>query len=129
MWIAIFKNNEILKQFNNDGSENLFKLVLERLKDLKLFTLIINGIYYTVDLVNGCIYINQNNNIVLQNIPKFKQNIRLIYFKRNIIKINQNEENKQIFYFLGFQYNDKDNKNHKIYLQIDENNNCVINTE
>lgn len=125
-WIAYFKDGSILKQFDN-GKENKFKDVLDKKNQLIKFSLVKNDSsqLFEVDLVKGKIIYNKCE---LESENKEKNNIRLIYFRRNIINFDYNfdELNRNIIYFLGFQYLDKNNKNCKVFLKIDKNGNFII---
>lgn len=129
LWIAEFKDNSNLMQYEN-GIETRFQEVKERFNELKYFCLyernyILNR--FTVDLEKGTIYYNEGARIESSHEDK-KQDIRLIFFRRHIVELTEQlKENKHIiYYFLGFQYNDKDGNNRKIILKIDENNNWCL---
>jgi uncharacterized FlaG/YvyC family protein len=60
---------------------------------------------------------------------ELKENIRLIYFRRNIVEIGEHdlkEKSRIIKYHLGFQYNDKFGNNRQIVLIIDKNGNWYL---
>ena len=128
VWKALFNGSTELNQFNNE-KENKFKQVQERFKDLIFFELIhvYKPLRIRVDLRRGLIFIN-NINFVASEICSERKNIRLIYFRRNKIDINftSNISKHDVYYFIGFQYNDRFGKNHKILLNIDQDGNIVI---
>jgi len=78
----------------------------------------------------GIIYIN---NIQMPQ-PELLSNVddrnrkRLIYFRRITKEIAQtgNVLNTTVLYFLGYQFNDKNGKNCKKIIQIDELGNIII---
>lgn len=129
IWKAKFNDNYIIFQFNEDGTENLFKEVKNKFDDLKEFSIYNKdqSIIYTVDLIKGFIY-NNKQNIDLDLLKEEKTNIRLIFFRRHRIEMTEKylEKSHNIIYFLGFQYNDKNNQNKKILLQIDSQGNFII---
>jgi hypothetical protein len=128
-WKARFKDNSELNQFENNGIENRFQLVKDKFTELSYFYLISKDLSqcFTVDLLHGLIFYNNHQKIDYNPLEK-KENIRLIYFRRN--KVTMTESGKEvehiIKYHLGFQYNDKLGNNQKIILQIDENGNWIL---
>jgi len=124
-WKAVFSDGSIIEQFENDV-ENRFQLVKDKFNDLILFSLV-NKDYsqcFTVDLTHGLIFFN--NHLSVEN-KEIKDNIRLVFFRRHTVELNQvgKETNHKIEYHLGFQYL-KDGKNQKIILIIDEKGNWVL---
>ena len=120
---AKFNNGDILYQedgasFNND--------IKPRFKELKEFSLHSKELQksFFVDLENGVI---SSDNLKHKS-ENVKNNIRLIYFRRNIIKYygNLKIKSKQIIYFLGLQYNDLQGNNCKVILKIFENGEFII---
>ena len=128
IWIALFKDNTKIEQFNEDGTENKFKLIQAKISELAYFNLTDrNGHMFTVDLINGRIGYNYLPLPYLESTEK--QNIRLIFFRRHKVEIGTRDlkEKKHIIeYHLGFQYNDKLENNRKIILIIDEQGNFVL---
>jgi hypothetical protein len=128
-WKARFKDNSELNQFENNGIENRFQLVKDKFTELSYFYLISKDLSqcFTVDLLHGLIFYNNHQKIDYNPLEK-KENIRLIYFRRN--KVTLTESGKKIehtiTYFLGLQYNLENNENRKILLQIDEQGNFLI---
>jgi len=126
LWTAIFKDESYISQLEN-GIEHRFQEVKDRFNELKYFTLQHKEkeISFTVDLVNGLIIYNNYKNT---EIVEKKENIRLIYFRRNRITMTESgdQQSHQIWYFLGFQYLDKLGNNQKIILRIDSNGSFLI---
>lgn len=82
-WIAKFNDESTINQFNEDGSENLFKLVEDNKDNLTKFTLFSNekkNEFYEVDLVNKTVSAINNNQEVTGSYPK------LVYFRRNTVR-------------------------------------------
>ena len=132
-WTAGFKDGTDLMQFNEDGTENKFKLVQEKINDLTIFYLYNKELskIFIVDLQNGFIsygLMSLNKNKQIELIKEEKQNIRLIFFRRHKVEITENniEKSHTIDYHIGFQYNDKLGNNRQIVLQIDEAGNWVL---
>jgi len=128
MWLAIFKDGTKINQFNEDNSENRFKIILDKLAELKYFILDFKekNIQFIVDLEKGLI---TNSFKQLINIyPKNKNNPRLIHFRRHQIKmsINGKEKSHKIEYHLGIQWQDSEKRNHKIILIIDSEGNWIL---
>ena len=128
-WTARFKNEDIINQFNKDGTENKYKLVSDRHEDLMYFYLTNNiDKTFCLDLVHGLIFFNNH-------LPAYfsdkKLNIRPIFFdeysylmRRHTVGIGMNEED--LLYFLGFRYTDKEGNDLKMVIKIDECGNWVI---
>jgi hypothetical protein len=128
-WNAIFKDSIHIFQFDKDGTEHKFKEVQDKFNDLVYFNLTNNnGKMFSINLTNGLIGYNRLEFPYIETEAK-KENIRLIFFRRHRVEIGTEDlkENKhEIIYFLGFQYNTEDNKNHKILLQIDSEGNFIV---
>jgi len=125
LWIAEFEEDCIFQIEN--GVEHRFAEVKDRFNELKYFTLQHKEkeISFTVDLINGLIIYNNYKNT---EIVEKKENVRLIYFRRNKITMTESgdQQSHQIWYFLGFQYLDKLGNNQKIILRIDSNGSFLI---
>jgi len=125
LWIAEFEEDCIFQIEN--GIEHRFQEVKDRFNELKYFTLQHKEkeISFTVDLINGLIIYNNYKNT---EIVEKKENVRLIYFRRNKITMTESgdQQSHQIWYFLGFQYLDKLGNNQKIILRIDSNGSFLI---
>ena len=125
LWIAEFEEDCIFQIEN--GVEHRFAEVKDRFNELKYFTLQHKEkeISFTVDLINGLIIYNNYKNT---EIVEKKENVRLIYFRRNKITMTESgdQQSHQIWYFLGFQYLDKLGNNQKIILRIDSEGSFVI---
>jgi hypothetical protein len=128
-WTAIFKDKSELSQIDEEGKEHLFKEVQEKMSDLSFFILKYNknDNYYIVDIHKGLIYINKIQDPEAEFISD-KFNIRLIYFRRNRVHMDNNykEIDRDIIHFLGYQYLDKVGKNHKVIIQISNEGNILI---
>ena len=145
-WFAIFKNGEILRQFDgeNQTRERLFKEIQERANDLRGFQLVNvrTKVSYTVDLVSGRLRIappigerapdgvTQNPEIETRGNDRYKY--RLIYFRRVTQEMTaggtqlSQPKLKDIQYFLGFQYTNEKGENVKRLLQIAKNDEVYI---
>ena len=125
LWISEFEEDCIFQIEN--GIEHRFQEVKDRFNELKYFTLQHKEkeISFTVDLINGLIIYNNYKNT---EIVEKKENVRLIYFRRNKITMTESgdQQSHQIWYFLGFQYLDKLGNNQKIILRIDSEGSFVI---
>lgn len=128
-WLAIFKDGSEIPQFDEAGNEHLFKEVQEKISDLSFFILKHkeNNYSYIVDLVEGLISTNKIQPAETE-FKIFKNNIRLIYFRRNRINVDQNfqELDREIIHFLGYQYLDPLKQNHKVIIQISNEGNILI---
>ena len=127
-WIAFFNDDKIIKQYE-EGIEHRFQEIKDNLTNLIRFSLVNKNfsICFTVELKNGFILYNNYRGINLEEI-EYKENIRLIFFRRHQIEIGENlkQKNHTITYHLGFQYLDKLGNNKKIILQIDEEGNWIL---
>ncbi len=126
-WLAGFKDGSLLSQFEN-GIENKFQLIRDRFQDLTFFILY-NKDYSSVfkaDLVEGTIKFGPMQ-IIKSEGQEIKNNIRLIYFRRNqiIFSLNGKENQHIINYHLGYQYQDAEGKNRKNIIIIDSKGNWV----
>lgn len=126
LWVAQFKDGTSIAQ-DEDRVERLFKDVLDKFDELSQFILFNQknpSQYFLVNLEKG--YITQNSEVIPNNVIE-KKNIRLIYFRRNIVTMNSNlqEVSRKIIYFLGFQYLNIKGENEKVILQIDNDNGTI----
>ena len=126
LWIAEFSDDCIFQIEN--GIEHRFQEVKDRFHELKYFTLQHKEkeISFTVDLVNGLIIYNNYKNI---EVVEKKENVRLIYFRRNRITMTEsgNQQSHTVIYHLGFQWTSINNENRNIILQINQNGDFIIN--
>ena len=118
-------------QFNEDGMENKFKMVQERINELNSFYLYNKdlSIIFKVDLQNGIISLGKTQKIESDLLKEKKNNIRLIFFRRHRVELSTQdlkEKKHEIIYFLGFQYLDKKGNNQKIIFQIDSEGSWVL---
>jgi hypothetical protein len=124
-WMAEF-NNGVIFQFEN-GIEHKFQEVLDRINELEFFHLYHKklDLRFIVDLKRGLIKFNDCEEPTAVDC---KENIRLIYFRRirKILNGQLQEVKCIIHYFLGFQYNDKNENNRQIVLEIDSEGNWVL---
>jgi hypothetical protein len=125
-WLAIFKDGTYINQFQGE-EEHKFQEVIDKFKDLQVFILHHSKTHdkFIVDLEKG--FICKDKPIKL-NIEEKKKNIRLIFFRRHKVELTESlkEQSHIIEYHLGFQYNDKDDHNRQIVLQIDDEGNWII---
>lgn len=126
-WKAEFEDGKILYQFDKD-KENLFKEVRDNFNKLNTFILyhISKPFKIIVDLKKGLIYFNDVQ-VTEPDLLKKKDNIRLIYFRRNKVHFNEKFEQTghDIIYFIGYQYTNN-GKNKKVILQVDKNQYITI---
>lgn len=128
VWVARFKDNSWLEQYDKDGTEHKFQEVLDRQDELVNFALCnrLNKVGYIVDLTNGCISCTREGDYMIppreDMLPKTEYKYRLIYFREiertfgsNLKEIGQ----PKVLFFLGYQYTDEDGKSHKFMMRID----------
>jgi len=87
IWTAGFKDGSDLMQFNEDGTENRFKLVKDRIEELKEFYLYNKDLskIFTVNLDKGYISFGKTQTIQPDLLKEEKKNIRLIFFRRHVV--------------------------------------------
>ena len=128
-WKATFKDGSSISQFEND-KENRFKLVKDNFSNLTSFSLIHQEkpLKITINLQKGFIYFNDNILSLEDVLITKKENIRLIFFRRNkiISTINNAVTKHEVIYFLGYQYLDITGRNKKVILQITQDGDMVI---
>ena len=127
-WIALFKDNTKIEQFNEDGTEHKFKEVQDKLNDLIYFNLTNNnGKMFSVNLANGLIGYNRLEFPYIESEEK-KENCRLIFFRRHKVTLTESgkEVEHTITYHLGLQWQDSEKRNQKIILQIDSEGNWIL---
>lgn len=141
VWSAQFKDGTIIHQFDdhNQTQEHRFKEVLDRQEDLSVFTLsnVKTNRLYRLNLETGLVHIISSNSFVHNPEPdlKHKNNVRLIYFRRMQQKVKFDgkkiSSNDPVLkaYFLGYQWNDAEGKNHKFLLQIHDDDQMFISSE
>jgi hypothetical protein len=128
LWTAVFKDYSYISQLEN-GIEHRFQEIKERFNELKYFSIYNKDTnqYFIIDLEKGLIY---NNHISYneQDLKEKKENIRLIYFRRNRITMSESGQNQShtVTYHLGYQYLDNLGNNQKIILRIDSEGNFAI---
>lgn len=133
IWTAVFKDSTI-KQFDNEKEqtqEHTFKEILDRQDELEKFILVnVNtNCTYTVDLKNGTISFGDIEPDQDQ-IVDTKYKYRLIYFRRVLRTFGldlREVGNANITYFLGYQYTDEQNKNHKRLMKIHKDGRLITN--
>lgn len=128
-WVAKFHSHPDLEQFPEGGGEHVLREVLVHHNDLKIFSLVNqeNRAVISLDISNGLIHINSNQ-IPEPELLSDNRKFRLIYFRRNKVTFSTGlkELSRTVVYFLGYQYNDNQGRNHKKMIQIDENANITI---
>lgn len=127
-WVAIFQNGIKISQFDEKGQEHRFQEIKDRFKDLVYFNLTNRqGKLFQINLLQGII---GYNDILFpyRESKEIKKNIRLIFFRRHTVTLGENaaEQNHNIEYYLGFQFNDEKGNNRKIILIIDQEGNFII---
>lgn len=128
LWTAVFKDYSYVSQLENE-IEHRFQEVKDRFNELKYFSIYnkYTNQYFTVDLEKGLIY-NSGISYSEQDLKEKKENIRLIYFRRNRITMSESGQNQShtVTYHLGYQYLDNLGNNQKIILRIDSEGNFAI---
>jgi hypothetical protein len=117
-WTAVFKDSTIIKQFNEDGSENLFREVLDRQDGLRHFR--VGKI--TVDLLDGSFLVDGVTLFGSTSREYSDETVkkRIIYFRIttrvfNAATLQQNSVN--FVYAIGWQATiDGKNVKHIMYL-------------
>ena len=127
-WVANFSDGSSISQFDSTGHEILFKVVQDKLSLLDSFQLIHQSKNFkvTVNIATGNLYINEEQSSLEE--PKVKNNIRLIFFRRHRVLMNEHfvEQGHKLVYFIGFQYLNEKNENCKVIIQVDQEGNILI---
>lgn len=129
IWVGIFNDGKVIRQFDDTEQkvENKFSEIQNRQDSLIQFALVNEktGVAYLADLVTGTISIQLINDSPLFADDDMRKentkNYRLIYFRRvqhHFTSDLQTKLSSNINYFLGFQYNDQDGRNHKTLMKI-----------
>lgn len=126
-WRAVLKDGSVIKQFEGE-QENPFKLIQDNASKLRYFYLenTGKGIVFCVDMIDG-VFSNGITATYPVEILK-KDNLRLIYFRRNRKEFDSGmkELSHTTWYFLGYQYQDKDGQNHQFQVCIDSDGNFMV---
>ena len=129
IWKAKFEDDSKVYQYDEDNKEHLFKEVLDKFDKLAYFSLHhkTKPLIITVDVKRGLIFVNSKQDVD-KDLDKLKQNVRLIYFRRNKIHFDgkMRQTGHDITYFIGYQYLTWCGKNKKVLLQITQSGNIVI---
>lgn len=129
IWKAKFEDSSKVYQYDDTNKEHLFKEVLDKFDKLTHFSLHhkTKPLTITVDVKRGLIFVNSNQTVD-KDLEQFKQNIRLIYFRRNRIHFDgkMQQTGHDITYFIGYQYLTRCGKNKKVLLQVTQSGNIVI---
>ena len=129
VWKASFNDGSSLSQFN-ENLETKFKEVQDKFDQLISFELnhISKSFQVKVDLQKGLISINSISYTPPELLNRVRDNIRIIYFRRNQVDTDERGEiiEHRLYHFVGYQYNDKIGVNHKVILVIDQEGNIVI---
>ncbi len=126
-WVVSLKDGRLIFQFH-DGIEEKFDLNWFKSGIIKYFCLYHKEgkCYFLIDLEKGGINFNNHNDYDSDII---KNNIRLIYFRRNSVEIGTNDlkvKNHDIIYHLGYQYTSESGSNKQIILEIKSDGLFVI---
>lgn len=140
IWKAEFQDQALINQFDDDEQkvEHLFKEVLDKKDSLIKFSLQNRhtGLIYTINLETGIFGITSPiiKNALLDTDEDMKNDTsiryRLIYFRR--VSRNFGLDLKEIgeaniIYFIGYQFTDEHNKNHKRLMKIHSDGRFIIN--
>ncbi len=139
VWMAYFQGGKLLYQFEDEEQtkEHLFKEVLDRQDDLKLFSLINtkSNRIYQIDLENGRFrffapgFVASPEDVVEGST---ENKYRLIHFRRIEKSFAYGatstieELSTSIKYFLGYQYTTTEGKNIKHMAQITDNDEVYL---
>jgi len=137
IWVAQFQDGRVLRQFDDEDQtrEHLFKEVLDHQEDLTLFNLcnLDTKTMYRLNLETGIVHIIKQSSFVHNPEPDHStKKVRLIYFRRMEKKMEfdgrEMSESEPVVkaYFLGYQYNDELGKNHKMLLQVHDDDQVFI---
>ena len=134
IWIAVFKDGSKIQQFEDiheQKIEHTFKEVLDKQDELEQFILVSIKTFevYKVDIKNGTISFG-NIEPDQDQIIDSKYKCRLIYFRRvtRTFGLDLKEVgNVDIIYFLGYQYTDEQNRNHKRLMKIHKDGRLITN--
>ncbi|KKM93002.1 hypothetical protein LCGC14_1212830 [marine sediment metagenome] len=140
VWSAHFEDSTCIAQYDDaeQVKEHLFREVQDKQKESRLSTFSLSncktGTNYQVDLLGGRILIRPSKCLVrsysqpeLEVQGSAKYEYRLIYFRRVTHEMKwdgkkiSEQGQKDIQYFLGFQYTNEKNENVKRLLQISKN--------
>ena len=127
-WQGIFKDSLVINQIDEDGTEHRFQEIRDKFSELAFFNLSNKqGKMFTVNLLEGII--GYNDFVISYRKSEIKKNnIRLIYFRRNYVTIGTKDlktKNHIIIYYLGYQYLDNNGHNRKVIHQIDQEGNWI----
>lgn len=139
-WFALYDNGDVLQQFkdlNTQEDETLFQKILDRADKPSHFMLVNvhSNKVYSVDLRMGKISIyatTQKAKPEKETRGDEKYDYRLIYFRRVTQEMNwdgkklSKAQQKDIQYFLGFQYKNEKGENVKRLLQISKDDEVYI---
>jgi hypothetical protein len=140
VWVGFIKDAnsqvQLLWQYNDKGEEVLFKDILAKQDSLVGFGLVNKsaGFTYYVDLLRGVIATSSEGVPFIEPredmLRKDEHKYRLIYFREVTRSFDSNLkelDSPEIIYFVGFQYTDKEGKNHKRIMKIENNGRTVVN--
>jgi hypothetical protein len=129
IWKAKFEDGSKVYQYDDNNQEHPFKEVLDKFDTLSTFSLHhkSKSLTITVDVKRGLIYIN-GNQTAQPDLVTQKENIRLIYFRRNTLRFGTNSQqtSHDIIYFIGYQYLTECNCNKKVLLQVTQSGNIIL---
>ena len=123
-WRAIYKDGTELRQYNGDGTENLFGDINQA--ELKLFVIFhyITAQYWEVNLIDGSFRIN-GEQFYWDGFDG--ADFRLVYFRRNRRQMGSFGAtiSSSVVQHLGWQTT-IDGKNHQRVMAITENSVCTL---
>jgi len=131
VWEAELNDGSVIRQFEANGKENLFNLVLEEEKkgNLRWFSLIGRNIKFIVDLHTGLFYLNGLCPLEKEMAPEDKGEYKLIYFRRVTRQTLLGSQIKELgvsrLYFLGWS-REFEGEQIKRVLQIHPNGRVVF---
>lgn len=139
IWAAQFKDGNTIVQYEDPKTqqiEHTFKEVLDKQDELEKFALLsVNtNAGYVVNLKNGTMGVTTSESGEIEPdedmLRAESYRYRLIYFRRVYRDFSydlRDLKTTRVLYFMGFQYNDKDNKNHKRLMKINSDGRLIIN--
>jgi len=138
IWVAEFNDGKVLVQYEDPKTqlvEHAFKEILDRQDDLVRFALmgVASGKIYFVNLRNGTMGVTTSGSGELapddDMLSDESRRYRLIYFRRVHRDFTYDLRDlgvSKTVYFMGFQFNDRDGKNHKRFMKIGIDGRLII---
>jgi len=119
-WIAILRDGTNIQKYKEDGTEQLFRLVLDAEKENKLKTLVLdNGrSWVSVNLITGIFYVNGMPQNPIPELSEKELEYKCIYFFRGILDMVAGSNRKIGQSIRDYNLGWKININGKVYKVI-----------